>query len=542
MNMVRMSVVMGALLFHAGVSSCSDQVELSPLELETISVELFESTRIIKVVLLLEEPKAYFSLERTELSVLDSDGRWLLNGVLQLSASDDEHLPADSFAVRIPPGDDRGELLLVSDSGEPRAADPELGTLLPECAVSHTSGTALVTWVMQFENLAELPRNLDIHARSIPRGGQETFWREVAKGLVLDAVNPPGVAAEKSAPPDLPEAPAEPSAARNDAPQVSESDAGPSLFEAEPVSIIPLYSRLFDQVLLKKQEGDLSASLRLVPSIYSEEIPVDSFYSTLEHQRDRLLDALISSGIYSVAGKNYSVDDLREIFIGYLTIPDELSARRERPAEIDFSRFLFLHVAFGQAPSPPQDPLLKNAAPAVDLAAALTSLDPWALSAGLFHARKSGMRLSPETIIQRSKLRPDLWDQDCSNQAGLYLASRSAGAIDPSLSEQFQFVTVSRDRDEHCLVEGLQVNRVTGEVTPMPELSRGLHLIPSDRGAGQGSRVELDAASFSDGLLELAPGQYTLEIKQDRIQGQSKAFDCRPNRLVRVVIPLVAGE
>ena len=62
-------------------------------------------------------------------------------------------------------------------------------------------------------------------------------------------------------------------------------------------STAPGYTVLYDQLLVLETKGDYLGALRVVPVIYDQEIPVDSFYQTLEEKRRQLLQAVASKKI-----------------------------------------------------------------------------------------------------------------------------------------------------------------------------------------------------------------------------------------------------
>ncbi|MBW2203140.1 MAG: hypothetical protein JRF52_03335 [Deltaproteobacteria bacterium] len=57
------------------------------------------------------------------------------------------------------------------------------------------------------------------------------------------------------------------------------------------MSQVPSYSLLYEQLLLLENEGRLIEALRIIPEVYASEIPIDSFYVTLENKRQQLLEA-----------------------------------------------------------------------------------------------------------------------------------------------------------------------------------------------------------------------------------------------------------
>jgi hypothetical protein len=60
----------------------------------------------------------------------------------------------------------------------------------------------------------------------------------------------------------------------------------------------------------------------------------------------------------------------------------------------------------------------------------LAEADPWLVSAGLLLERKQKTHtIAPQDVMDRWQSRPDLWDEDCTRQALLFLAQFDSTAI-----------------------------------------------------------------------------------------------------------------
>lgn len=183
------------------------------------------------------------------------------------------------------------------------------------------------------------------------------------------------------------------------------------------ISQVPAYSMLYEQLLLLEREGKLIEALRIIPEVYAAEIPVDSFYVTLENKRQKLLDAISQKEISFPVGKEvYTCSGIRQLFMGlYPKKPQAYHQTAEPSADIDFDRFYYLMIIKGHEQ--------KDSVSRFDMQSVLTEADPWLVSGALFLERnQKTLTITPQDVIDRWQSRPDLWDEECTRQALLFLA------------------------------------------------------------------------------------------------------------------------
>ena len=144
------------------------------------------------------------------------------------------------------------------------------------------------------------------------------------------------------------------------------------------ISQIPSYSILYEQLLLLEREGKLIEALRIIPEVYAAEIPVDSFYVTLENKRRQLLEAISQKEISFPVGREvYTCSGIRQLFMDlYLKKPESYHQVVDISGDLDFKRFYYLMIIEGHTQ--------KDSVSRFDMQSALTEADPWLVSGALF--------------------------------------------------------------------------------------------------------------------------------------------------------------
>lgn len=190
------------------------------------------------------------------------------------------------------------------------------------------------------------------------------------------------------------------------------------------ISQIPSYSILYEQLLLLEREGKFVEALRIIPEVYAAEIPVDSFYVTLENKRRQLLEAVYQKEISFPVGREvYRFAGIRQLFRDlYLKKHEPYHQTVEPSADIDLDRFYYLMIIKGYDQ--------KDSVSRFNMQSVLTEADPWLVSGALFLERKQKTQIiTPQDVIDRWQSRPDLWDEECTRQALLFLARFDSTAI-----------------------------------------------------------------------------------------------------------------
>ncbi len=187
---------------------------------------------------------------------------------------------------------------------------------------------------------------------------------------------------------------------------------------------IPSYSILYEQLLLLERRGKFVAALRKIPEVIASEIPVDSFYVTLENKRQQLLEAVSQKEIpFPVGREVYTCSGIRQFFRDLdFKKPEPYHQTAEPSAAADFDRFFYLMIIKGHEQ--------KDSVSRFNMQSALIEADPWLVSAGLFLERKQKTHtVTPQDVIDRWQSRPDLWDEECTRQALLFLSQFDSAAI-----------------------------------------------------------------------------------------------------------------
>lgn len=191
------------------------------------------------------------------------------------------------------------------------------------------------------------------------------------------------------------------------------------------ISQIPGYSILYEQLLSLEHEGKLIEALRIIPEVYAAEIPVDSFYVTLENKRKQLLERVSRKNIsFPAGGEVYTCSGIRQLFRDfYLKKPESHHQTAEPSVDIDSDRFFYLMIIKGHDQ--------KDSVPRFKIKPLLTESDPWLVSTGLLlEINQKTQTITPQDVIDRWQRRPDLWDEECTRQALLFLGQFDSTTIE----------------------------------------------------------------------------------------------------------------
>lgn len=186
----------------------------------------------------------------------------------------------------------------------------------------------------------------------------------------------------------------------------------------------PGYSILYEQLLVLEEEGEIIEALQIIPALYAEEIPVDSFYVTLENKRSQLLETAFQRDISFPVGR----ESLNCSALGALFKKLSLEKTKSPQQVVDISdyfdvkRFCYLMIIEGRNQ---QNPVSQ-----FDMRSALTGADPWLVSGALFVTRKQkAPSIGAQDIVDRWQSRPDLWDEECTRQALLFFTQFEEAVI-----------------------------------------------------------------------------------------------------------------
>lgn len=310
-------------------------------------------------------------------------------------------------------------------------------------------------------------------------------------------------------------------------------EAKSGLVESQPVvasdmSEFPLYSTLYEELLSLERKGEAVKALQVIPEIYGAEIPVDSFYITLENKRLQLLETVSQKEIsFSIGKEMHTFSSVREIFRDlYLRKPESYRQMVQLAGDIEIKRFSYLMIIEGQdAESTPLT---------FDIKTALNKADPWITSAAIFLSRKQEAKtLTSQDIINRWQSRPDLWDEESTHQTLLFLAQFDTTVNnDLEISNEdirLQVETLRPVSKDHGYVapllfygygeDVLYRSSFTGTIVQMKENKNRKGVVKrwvGDRNHYSSlapvAEQRIKAWKFQDGALPVEPGLYKLRF------------------------------
>jgi hypothetical protein len=170
------------------------------------------------------------------------------------------------------------------------------------------------------------------------------------------------------------------------------------------------------------EEGDATSAVRALVELWDE----GGDPRTIRAVRTRALREIGKAGSFAVGNESYSLADIRFVYEWLLMKPDVLHFRLPVDGDLAPERLLYLAVAVGHEHAEPAregGAIGAYVMPEIDLHAALGSVDPWVVSAALFMARKQEIEVDLGDLLARWQ-GSNAWDETCTEQALLYLASR----------------------------------------------------------------------------------------------------------------------
>ncbi len=327
---------------------------------------------------------------------------------------------------------------------------------------------------------------------------------------------------------------------------------------AKSISQAPAYSVLYDQLLMLEQEGSFVEALRIIPKIYGTEIPVESFYGTLENKRNQLLKTISQKEISFLIGRDiYTFLDLRQLF-RHLYLSKPLSYRQliDISGDLDVNRFSYFMILEGQKQ--------KDSISQRDMQPAINKADPWLVAGALFIDRRQKKHaVAPQDIIDRWQSRPDLWDEECTKQALLFLAQFDTAAIKAleitNDDIRLQVERLHQVSNDKCYIAPLLYSAYGEDVSYFSTFTGTLIQLRNKktykgevkRWAGDTNHYsalepfmekKIKARHFTNGAIPVEPGQYQLRFNSVNgsppagFYGKSAILEVKRGKLV--VIPL----
>lgn len=476
-------------------------------ELEMASVSAAFGPKALIADFRVPEPVPFKSLSRVEISLRDSAEAEFFRGMYNAS-SEVSPIPPTAFGV-FPVGEkDSFDLHDVRSAGLGAAypAESLSAILLPDTSAGNSNGILRIEWWIQPKTWPPADPLVRIYGRALSDKSDDAEWMWL--GDFNFAGNVPA----------------------------AEDTGGASGSSADA----PPYSALYDQVVQLESAGEILAALRLIPSVYACDIPVDAFYQTLEETRIRLLNRLIGEGSVQTGKFTMEFSTLRALFAGNeLAKPDVLAHRMVVSGDLPVERYFYFMAVAGREPEETDpDSLLTPALPDVDPAALISSPDPWLVSAALFLARKNCGVVSAQSVINRWSSRRDLWDDVCTGQALLFLASQDAAGLSALKTENADVERELR-RLTPASAEKAEIHALFYDAnTLQPVPPQGVTLVRSGTDASDAEPVQIPE---SESVISVDPGSYTIKYLDGAVHGSSRGFEAAAGRFIRVCTPVVGG-
>lgn len=332
-------------------------------------------------------------------------------------------------------------------------------------------------------------------------------------------------------------------------------------------SSVPSYSAKFQEAEYLYNNKLQIEALKAVSQVYEHEVPVQSFYDSLDKFKLEILRSLKDNFIIKKGKETYSVGGLINFFKQVLiSRPDELRLFYITSHELPMGRFLYLNIVMGkEVKNSSSTSLIVPASPAIDLEKAVRSLDPWLVSSGLFMARKGKYHIEPQIVVDRWQERPDLWDDVCTRMALLYLAGFSRQTL--------RELKIENPDIEAWLSELKQINQA-GQCPvqtltfwqTIPDYQTDSYFKPLNCGDGQIKGLAPDKKSdgttvkqwkgdnsqkyrafplaendifCEENLTYLKAGKYLISYSTGQAHSRSLPFQVRSGRMIRLVIQVM---
>ena len=353
--------------------SCQPVPILPSPQIDLVQWAWIEESETLLLVTSVAEPEPFRTHGRFELSWLESDGGELFRALYNTSSRANP-VPPEAFGV-FDIEDDSVKSAGIEGDWEVNVDD---FTLLTDSATVRRDGSLFVNWAIRPPKSLTGP--VSLRARVLPKRSESGEWVQIG---TLEKVDGGWQIAE-----------------------VDSIGEASDLLPPEPFS-----SMIAD--------GEATAALRMLADFWDR--GEDS--TTIQTIRTHALQAISSSGTFSVGGDSYPLADIRTVFEWMIMKPDVLRFRLPIKGDLEPERFLYLAVTMGKEHIEPARGAGKYVLPEIDLHASLDSADPWVVSAALFMARKQDIELEFQNLLARWQS-SNPWDESCTEQALLYLASR----------------------------------------------------------------------------------------------------------------------
>jgi hypothetical protein len=359
--------------------SCQPGPAPPAAEVNLVSWAWLEDVDGIQLVTSVEEADPFRTHGRLELSWLDGEGRELFR-VLYNTSSRANPVPPEAFGV-FDFEDNSVESAGIQGDWEVSLAG---FTLLTDSGAERLDGLLFVAWAIRTPQSLTGPAEL--RARVLPKRSDSGEWTPLCRLELVDG-----------------------------AWRVAEAEGAASRETAYD-------GRLPAPFWVMLEEGDATSAVRALVELWDE----GGDPRTIRAVRTRALREIGEAGSFAVGNESYSLADIRFVYEWLLMKPDVLHFRLPVDGDLAPERLLYLAVAAGKEHAEPAregGAIGAYVLPEIDLHAALGSVDPWVVSAALFMARKHEIEVDLGDLLARWQ-GSNAWDEACTEQALLYLASR----------------------------------------------------------------------------------------------------------------------
>lgn len=475
--------------------SCQPGPAPAAVPVDLVEWAWLEEVDAILLVTSVEEADPFRTHGRLELSWLDSEGKELFRAFYN-SSSRANPGPPEAFGV-FNLADDTFESAGIDAYMEVTLAD---FTFLTDSEATRQDGLLSVAWAIRPPESLTGP--IELRARVLPKRSDSGEWAPLGKLEFVDG-----------------------------AWRVAEAASRESEYEGR----LPAP---FDIML---EEGDPTSALRDLSGLWDE----GGDPRTIRAIRSRALKDIGEAGSFATGDETYKLADIRFVYEWMLKSPDVLWHRLPVEGDLAPERLLYLAVAIGTEHAEPSSRGGEYVLPDIDLPAALGNADPWLVSAALFVARKQDIEVDIGALLKRWQ-GSNAWDEACTEQALLYLASRPAADLAKSLAGMAELppeVAGLVDAKENTVEIQTLVFLSSGEWDP------DLHLLESGKGLVLEVRdstmdVITERPATSDtGTLELSPTRnyYSFRYLDGPMHGESRFIDGVAGTFVRMAVAVQGG-
>ncbi len=366
---VALAVIVAAL----ALGSCDPEPMAPDARADLVKWAWLEEVDAILLVTSVEETDPFRTHGRLELSWLDEGGGELYRALYNTSSRANP-VPPEAFGV------------WNLQDGSPKSAGIDghyevtlAGfTLLTDSGAERGDGQLTVSWAIRPP--PSLTGPVELRTRVLPNRGDSAEWAPLGRLELVDG-----------------------------AWRVAEAAVREAAHDAQLPA--PFGTML--------EEGDPTSALRALVDLWDE----GADPRTIQAVRTRALREIGEAGAFAAGDDSYPLGDIRTVYEWMLMRPDVLRFRLPVEGDLAPERFLYLAVAAGEEHAAPAPNGGTHVLPEIDVSAAVGSADPWVVSAALFLARKLNGEVDVADLLARWQ-GPKPWDQTCTEQALLYLASQ----------------------------------------------------------------------------------------------------------------------